>query len=206
MTNLPATWATLYLVRHGETAHNAAARLQGHLDVPLAARGQAQAAAAGKILRGRDIVAVCSSDLSRAQETATIIAAELGLQVELDGRLREVSVGEWQGLTSPEIRAEYPEVSAQMMADPETTRYPGGESYREMADRVMLALTQIADTHAGQAVVVVTHGGPLRAIMARQLGYDWSQRDQFVFENCGILKLTWADGRPRFSVPAPLLT
>lgn len=203
MTTLPANDTTLYIIRHGETAHNAAGRLQGHVDVALAERGRRQAAAAALVLRGRPIAGLYSSDLLRARQTAEIIGDELGLPVKLEPRLREVNVGEWGNLTAAEIQSKHPEVLQQMRRAPEQTRYPGGESYGELADRVMAALTDIANAHASQAVAVVTHGGALRAIMSWQLGYGWAQRDRFTFENCGVLQLVLAADGPRFMVPAP---
>jgi len=203
MTTLPANDTTFYIIRHGETAHNAAGRLQGHVDVALAERGRQQAAAAALVLKGRPVAQLYSSDLLRARQTAEIIGDQLGLPVQLEPRLREVNVGDWGNLTAAEIQAKHPEVLGQMRRDPEHTRYPGGESYGELANRVMEALTDLATAHAGQTVAVVTHGGALRAIMSRQLGYAWSQRDRFTFENCGVLQLVLAADGPRFIVPAP---
>ena len=206
MASLPLTGTTLFLVRHGETDHNAAGRLQGHLDAPLCEKGRLQAAAAAANLRGRGIEYIYSSDLTRAHETARAIGIATGREVRLDPRLREVNVGDWAGLTAAEQAASHPAVFARLRQEPETTTYPGGESYRELAARVLAALAELATNHPGQTLAIVCHGGPLRAIMSHVLNYGWDQRDRFTFENCGILRLKLAESGPQFSVPAPGLS
>ncbi len=107
-------WASvIYLVRHGQTVFNAAARWQGQVDSPLTALGLRQAAAAGETLRGiiadNDIAVFCSP-LGRAHDTAKIIAEKIGYQneMQLDPRLMEIGMGSWEGLTDYEIEQEWP--------------------------------------------------------------------------------------------------
>src|SRR5262249_57811378 len=118
----------------------------------------------GEILVGRGIDLVLSSDLQRASETAELVAARLGLPVELDPRLREVDVGEWSGLTSAEVEERFPEGYRQRREG--RTGWVDGEELGAMAERVVAALLDLAGQHPGLLLLVVTHGGPIRAMLA----------------------------------------
>ena len=157
--------ADLVVWRHGQTAWNAAGRFQGHLDPPLDAVGEAQAADAAPALLALRPSLVVSSDLTRARETA----AYLGLPVEVDARLREIDVGEWGGLTRPEIEAKYPETYAAWLAG-EDVRREGGETLAEVAVRAAAAVTERLDATGDGPLVVVTHGGTSRALVLTLLG------------------------------------
>jgi probable phosphoglycerate mutase len=155
---------TLFVARHGQTDWNREQRWQGHADPPLNATGREQAAELGDSFVGRGIDVVVSSDLRRAAETAEIAALRLGLTVEVDPRLREVDVGEWSGLTSAEVLARYPEGYSRRRAG--RTGWNHGEELAAMADRVVAALLDLAARYPGRRVLVVTHGGPVRAALA----------------------------------------
>jgi 2,3-bisphosphoglycerate-dependent phosphoglycerate mutase len=152
---------TLLLARHGETDWNRERRWQGHADPPLNDTGRAQALALAEELRPDQPTAVYSSDLARSLETATIVAAALGLPVETDARLREVDVGEWSGLLWSEIEARYPDGVRRRLAG--ETGWERGEEFGAMRERVVAALVDIASAHPGGRVLVVTHGGPVVA-------------------------------------------
>ena len=162
----------LYYVRHGETDFNRQGRLQGRRDTPLNARGRQQAAECGVLLRdlfardprkAQDFKYV-SSSLRRASETMEILRATLGLQVhdyEIDARLIEIAYGEWEGLTLQEIETRNASVLSAREGDKWDFAPPGGESYRELADRIGSWYSSLtADT------VVAAHGGGVRALMA----------------------------------------
>jgi broad specificity phosphatase PhoE len=147
---------TIFIARHGQTDWNAEHRWQGHADPPLNERGRSEAQALAASLALRGIEAIYSSDLARARETAEIVGARLGLPVVLDARLREVDVGEWSGLTTPEIEQLYPGAMGRRREG--MTGWTAGEEMEAMARRVMEALLAIVEGVA----LVVTHGGPLR--------------------------------------------
>ncbi|MCR4398566.1 MAG: histidine phosphatase family protein [Firmicutes bacterium] len=171
------------LVRHGETDWNVAARYQGHLDIPLNANGFAQARALARSMQSWNVSAVYSSDLSRAKATAESIAAPHGLPVKLDPRLREMRFGEWEGLTVDEVADVYGSMYAAWLDKPDAISPPGGESLRELTDRVMGALRDIIEealrtggssagaSYAGDGrrgvpfVIVTSHGGAIRAAL-----------------------------------------
>ncbi|MBB5191100.1 putative phosphoglycerate mutase [Silvimonas terrae] len=156
---------TLWLIRHGETAWNAAGRMQGHTDIPLNETGLEQAAMLGTRLAlehaRQPFGAFCVSDLTRARQTAEPASALIGLPLLLDPQLRERNYGILEGLTRAEIATEQPEASAAIKARQIDYQIPDGESIRQFADRVDRVLRGIAQAHAGQQVLVVCHGGVL---------------------------------------------
>jgi broad specificity phosphatase PhoE len=186
---------TLILARHGETDWNRDGRWQGHADAPLNERGREQARALADELAAEDVGAVYSSDLSRARETAEIIAARLGRRVEVDARLREVDVGGWSGLTMAEIEARFPDEVARWR-DEQRHAFDGGESYATMGERVVAAAEEIAARHPGQQVVVVLHGGPIRALLAHAAGvsYEQQRHRRAHLDNCGYTRVAVREG------------
>jgi probable phosphoglycerate mutase len=187
---------TLLLVRHGETDWNAEQRWQGHADQPLNDDGRAQARAAGEALYGRRVDAVYASDLRRAHETAELIAARLDLPVETDVRLREVDVGDWSGRLVSEIEATDPAAFATWRAGGKA--WSGGESYEEMGERVVAAVLDLARRHPGETLVIVTHGGSIRACRATAAGLSYAESRVSAIgsmANCEVVELHVADDR-----------
>jgi broad specificity phosphatase PhoE len=183
--------ATILLVRHGETDWNRERRWQGHADRPLNETGRAQARALAEELVSDPPEAIYSSDLSRARETAEIAGARLGLPVEVDPRLREVDVGEWSGLTMAEIETRYPEAIRRRLDG--GTGWEQGETYEQMAERVVAALHEIAARHAGR-ILVVTHGGAMRAVWTASGG---APDERPHVGNCHVHQLVVEDGAMR---------
>lgn len=158
----------LILVRHGETNWNVEGRYQGQSDVPLSERGRSQAAEMRPQIHALNPDAFYSSDLIRARETAEILAAPLRLTVRVDPRLREVHLGEWEGLLFDEIQARYSNLLKLRREDPAKVSAPGGETVAQVRDRVLAATKEIIERHGDQIVVVVTHGLPLAILIALQ--------------------------------------
>lgn len=148
---------TILFVRHGETDWNLERRVQGHTDRPLNATGAEQVRVLTEELREERLDAVYASDLARARETARPVAEARGLEVELLPELREKNFGSWEGLLDTEIAERFPEARTGPWGDAET-----GD---EMTGRVLGALRRIAARHPGGTVLVVSHGGPLRAVL-----------------------------------------
>jgi probable phosphoglycerate mutase len=164
---------TILLARHGETDWNRELRFQGHADEPLNDTGRAQARRLAADLAEARIVAVYSSDLRRASETAEIVAASLGLPIVLDARLREIDVGSWQGHTRGELDG----------------RPWDGETHDDHRRRVVAAVGAIAGVHPGGTVLVVAHGGTMRRVQEAALGHA-----EPVFDNCGVWAVTVEGG------------
>jgi len=184
---------TLLVARHGETDWNLERRWQGHAESDLTANGRAQARALGERLSERGIVAIYSSDLRRARDTAGIVAGGLGLPVRVEQALREVDVGEWSGLTTDEIEARYPEGAARRRIG--GTGWEHGESIEAMSARIAAALTAIAAAHEGETVLVVTHGGPIREVR-RTAGVTTEGWHHVA--NCEVDELEVQEGRIRW--------
>ena len=153
------------LARHGQTDDNREPlRFQGWRDTPLNATGRRQAAELGGRIAGDGIVALWSSDLSRASETAEVVGARLGLEPTLDPRLREANRGRWEGRLFSDVADEEPELfAAWMRAGPEW-RFPGGESLLEQQQRVAECVDEI---RAGGELpaLAVCHGGSIRVML-----------------------------------------
>jgi broad specificity phosphatase PhoE len=179
----------LLLVRHGETDWNAERRFQGHADPPLNDVGRRQASVLADELEGERIDAVYTSDLARARETAAIVAERRGIPVVALPELREIDVGEWQGLTWPEIEERHPEG---VRAWHETGQgWMQGETYDELGARILDVLRRIAEEHADERVLVVGHGGTVRAIRAHLEGRSVaeSRRGSPAIGNCEVFRV-----------------
>ena len=186
----------ILLVRHGETDWNSERRWQGHADQPLNDAGREQARELAETLTDRGIDVVYSSDLVRAHETALIVAERLGLPVEVDAGLREVDVGDWAGRLVSEIEAVDPE--AFQLWRQGRKGWNGGESYEEMGERVVGAVLRLAGRHPGKTVLIVTHGGSIRACRATAAGLDYAASRVSAIgsmANCEVAELHVADGR-----------
>lgn len=189
----------LLLVRHGETDWNAAGRFQGHTDVELNEQGRAQARALAERLHGRPITGVVSSDLRRARETAEIVSEHLAVPlVAIDPELRERSYGSFEGLTRDEIALKFPD-EWQKHVEGALAEPPGAEPRHVVRARLVRAVTRTLFEHGrpGSDVVVVSHGGAMRAFLE-------AATDARVppVPNCAIYELFW-DG-VRFSAPVLL--
>lgn len=167
------TRTLLCLARHGETNWNLERRFQGQLNIALNVKGRAQAQALACELSGRRFDRIYSSDLERATATAAPLAAERGSAVTTSPALREKHDGIWQGRTHPEVAALYPEDYVHYRTRRPDFAIPGGESLQRFRARVAPALTEIAQEHAGQTVLVVAHAGVLdiawRLAMSKRL-------------------------------------
>jgi broad specificity phosphatase PhoE len=177
---------TILLARHGETDWNLEGRFQGQLDPPLNETGRRQATALADALAGDGVAAVYSSDLRRAAETAAIVAARLSLPVTPDRRLREIDVGAWSGLTRAEVEERFPASYAHWL-EGELAGHDG-ESREQLAARVHEAVISIAAAHPAESVLVVTHGGAVRALQRRALGEPLP-----LLRNCGVSRLRFQD-------------
>jgi broad specificity phosphatase PhoE len=161
---------TILLARHGESDWNRDQRWQGHADRPLTDLGRSQAQSLAERLADIDLDAIYSSDLTRARETAEIVARPRGLDVTTIPALREVDVGSWSGLTRAEAEQRYPEGYRRWLAGEEG--WDDGETYKQLGDRVVDAIREIAAAHPGNRVLVLAHGGSIRAVHAAALGVD----------------------------------
>ena len=179
--------ATIVLARHGETDWNRDNRFQGHADPTLNEAGREQSRALAERLAGDGIAAVYASPLQRAKETAEIVAGRLELPVSTVEALREIDVGEWSGLTRTEVEERFPEAFARWLDYAHGWEH--GETYEALGARVLPALLDLARRHNGERILVVTHGGPIRAVAAQAagIGYGEARRQATVVGNCAVV-------------------
>jgi broad specificity phosphatase PhoE len=184
----------LLLVRHGETDWNRDGRFQGHADTPLNDAGREQARALADELAGDRIDLVYTSDLLRARETAEIVARRLDADVVARSELREIDVGEWEGLTWSEIEERYPEGARTWHEH--GYGWKSGETYDQLGERIIAALRRIAADHPDRRVLVVGHGGTVRATRAfiEGLSVADSRRRSPAIGNCEVFRIVAEDG------------
>lgn len=182
------------VVRHGETEWNTEGRRQGHLDSTLTAKGRAQAEALAQRFTPESCDAIYSSDLGRAYETARTIAEKTGHEVVPDKRLRERNLGIFQGLDGDEIRARYPTEYEEHRNGGADHAVPEGESFRQQTRRNMDCLEELAKRHAGEVIMVVTHGGVLSALFRHTLDISLDAPRRFSFKNASVNTFRFQDG------------
>ncbi|MEH3129512.1 MAG: histidine phosphatase family protein [Mycolicibacterium neoaurum] len=160
----------LVLLRHGQTEWNAGSRMQGQLDTDLTELGRQQAAAAAEVLAERQPVAIVSSDLRRALDTATALGDRAGVPVRVDQRLRETHLGDWQGLTHIEVDERAPGARLAWRDDARWAPH-GGESRVDVAarsvplvDELLVAEPDWGADGSDRPVVLVAHGGLIAAL------------------------------------------
>jgi broad specificity phosphatase PhoE len=190
VASIPAGETRIVLVRHGQTDYNRERRWQGvGSDVPLNEAGRAEAARVAAALARRfdgAVAALYTSDLARARETAAIVGAALGLEPIEEPALRELSHGRWEGLTHAEVAERWPEELAEYEAHPYSVRRGGGDSYADLETRLMPALERLSAAHAGERIVCVSHGGPIRLALSKALDRPLTDRDAF-----GVVNGSW---------------
>ncbi|HNJ14432.1 MAG TPA: alpha-ribazole phosphatase [Anaerolineales bacterium] len=179
----------LYLTRHGQTDWNTAGRYQGQSDTPLNETGLRQAEQIAKRLSKETIHAIYSSDLSRAANTAQSIADFHALEINKDSRWRELSFGDWEGMTYQEMSASSPELFEAWMKDPLTISTPNGETLAQLAERVKAAFNEIKREHKDQTVLVVAHSGSLQSLLSVTLGVDLNRYWQFRISQASLSEM-----------------
>lgn len=189
----------LIVVRHGQTEWNAAGRIQGHLNSRLDADGRAQAEALAARLVGEPLAAIYTSDLGRTLETAAPTASSRMMDIVTDPRLRERHLGVFQGLTFAEAERQFPDMFVRYKARDLHVHFEHGESLVVLRERIVEVLTEIADRHPGEAVLVVTHGGVLDQIYRLATGMTLDAPRTFTVDNASINRLVWDGARLRLT-------
>jgi broad specificity phosphatase PhoE len=162
----------LYLVRHGATQLSAENRFSGDVGVDLSDEGRAQVERLADRLAEYAIGAIYCSPMSRAVETATILARGCGLDVVRCDALREIRHGRWEGLTRQEVEARFGDEYASWEEDPFTFAPEGGESGVSVLARVLPAVREMIVRHAGQHILAVSHKATIRILLSSLLGFD----------------------------------
>ncbi|HET8987051.1 MAG TPA: histidine phosphatase family protein [Humibacillus sp.] len=182
----------IVVMRHAETVDNVARVWQGHRDSELSDRGREQVAAAAPHVAAYGPVVIVSSDLQRAASTAEAVSELTGLPVQLDERLREVHVGEWQGLHVDDVHARYPDLVAALDRGDDVRKGVTGETRQDVAARAGAALRDVADgLAAGETALVVAHGVSARVAVSDLVGLDQDVSDRVFrgLDNCHWIEL-----------------
>ncbi|MCE9672252.1 histidine phosphatase family protein [Myxococcus stipitatus] len=167
---LPSGVTRVVLVRHGKPSEEMKGRCYGRLDVGLAPEGHVQAARAARLLADVALTALYASPRLRALDTARPIAEGRGLDVTVDEAFREIDFGLFEGLTYEEAERRHPAIYAEWMAHPEQVRFPEGETFSEMRERVRAGGRALRARHPSQCFALVSHGGVNRTLLAEALG------------------------------------
>jgi broad specificity phosphatase PhoE len=185
-----------WVVRHGQTDWNLQGRWQGQAPhAPgLNETGFAQAESLVAQLVGVRFTAIYSSDLLRARQTAEKVAETQGLGILLEPRLREVNLGDWEGLFSSEVEARYPLELEEREKDPLHARPPQGETLAEVAERARAALMDISQDQAHGPVMIVSHGLTLASVICVSDQIPIAQAYQHVPENAKPYRIKWQGG------------
>lgn len=193
MISTQAASRTLLLLRHGEITQAAPTRFVGQRDLPLTPRGRAQARAWSALFARLPLAGVWCSDLSRCRATAALALAETGIAPIALPALREIHLGGWEGLTKDEVQERFPGEFEQRGLDLANTIPSGGESFAQAQRRFLTALQHIrsqAVAHApdGPAgpVLVVAHGGVIRAALCHILGLRLDSLFRLGQDYCGL--------------------
>ena len=187
---------TLFLVRHGETAWTTSRRVMGRRDVGLSDAGRTQAEQVARHLYKVEVAEVLSSPLLRAFETAERVAAAHGIDVARDPRLVDVAPGRWEGMAWDEVAAS-PEYRA-FVRNPDATGFPDGEGLDVVRDRALASIEQaLEDNELGANIVVVTHAGVIRVLLAHWLGMRLASYHRLRVGSGSVSVLRWGSDRER---------
>lgn len=179
-------------IRHGQTAWNAASRIQGHTDIELDALGRWQAERLAEALAGQPLDAVYSSDLTRARQTAEPLAKRAGLALCIDRGLRERGFGDFEGLSFVQVEQRWPDQAERWRRRDPDFGPGGGEVLRDFRDRVVAAVERLAQAHRGRCIVLVTHGGVLDLLYREATRLALNAPRTWQLANAGINRLLHA--------------
>ena len=197
---------TILMVRHGESEANRMRVFAGNFDADLQDRGFEQAEKTAEFIANTyKVDKIYASDLKRAFKTGKAIGDRLGIDVEPDRRLREISAGEWEGKFFSEIEEKYVEDYRIWKTDTGNARCTGGESTRELGARILAALTEIAEANEGKTVVVATHATPVRVMQVHtQGGGDFNvMKDIKWVTNASVSEFIYENGKFRCGKISP---
>ena len=179
----------LLLIRHGSTLDNEQGRLTGQADVPLSPLGERQAVLLGERLANETLDIIVTSDLQRARATGAAIAHYHQIPVYEDAAIREISLGEWEGVTLSELMERDAEAITRWQNEPLNVKPPGGETITQLHDRVVPALEFWYANYPDSTVVWVTHGGVIRVLLCHLLNADLNSWGQFKRENASVTEV-----------------
>ncbi|MDA0263650.1 MAG: histidine phosphatase family protein [Chloroflexi bacterium] len=186
-----------FLVRHGETEWNKLGRFQGHEDIELNERGLSQAKETAQAAAGWGMNAIYTSPLQRTVKVAEELAAVTPVTIHQEPGLKELSLGDLEGVTGDEMRVGWPEFISEWRSHPETVLLPNGESLVQLRERTWQAILGIEQKHAGEdSVVVISHNFAIRCIVGKLLGVPLANFHRMSLDLASVCKFD-SDDRGR---------
>jgi broad specificity phosphatase PhoE len=185
----------IILIRHGQTSWNQVERIRGQVNIPLDEVGLAQAeVTARRVAEEWKPVAVYSSPLRRAVQTAQPIAAMLGMEVRTNPGFNDMNFGQWQGLSPQEVTQRWPELASTWLQAPHLVTFPDGETLDEVKERSTAALRRVMERHPEETIAIVGHTVLNRVLLCAVLGIDNSNYWRIGQHTCAINVFEWRDG------------
>lgn len=177
----------VYFTRHGETVWNKQGRFQGHKDSDLTDKGIEAAELLAYRIEDIELDYIISSPLMRAYKTAQIVRGNKNVEIIKHDGLKEINLGDFEGMSYAEIKNKHGDLLAQIEKDPFNNPYPNGENLREFYERVVKAFKEILDKYRNKTILIVAHGGTIKCIEAYmrnfELSKDWIGN---VVKNCSL--------------------
>ncbi|MBP7279779.1 MAG: histidine phosphatase family protein [Sedimentibacter sp.] len=177
----------IYLTRHGETVWNRQHRFQGHKNSELTDKGVLAAELLADRIEQIELDYIVSSPLMRAYNTAEIVRGNKDVEIIKHDGLKEINLGEFEGMSYVDIKKEHNELLAEIEKDPFNNHYPNGENLREFYNRVVVAFKEVIDKYRNKTTLIVAHGGTIKCIEAYirkfKLSSDWMGN---VVQNCSL--------------------
>ncbi len=188
----------LYLIRHGETIWNRERKTQGCRNIQLSRRGILQGRLIAEKLKGRneDFKKILTSELDRCYLTASFIASKLKIGIEIDSNLREMSFGEWEGLTLEEIKKLYGEEYRLWRNKPCESCIPKGENIRFVQQRCLEAVNRIVKKYDNGSIIIVSHSVAIKTIILGLLGIDLKHFYSITLKNASMNMFEFRDYGP----------
>ncbi|HEX5137483.1 MAG TPA: histidine phosphatase family protein [Planctomycetota bacterium] len=194
------TPALLLLARHGETDWNRERKVQGHTDIPLNEEGRRQAQRLAVRVKGFAIDALLASDLARASETARIVGDALGMAPVLSPAWREIGLGALEGIDAPGAHKDFGELVTAAARQPGPLA-AGAETFRAFEARILEGYGALARAHAGKTVLVVSHGGTLKTLIAHLVGLPAERIERLSLRaNTGLSVIDFRHDRPQLAL------
>jgi len=185
---------TVYLTRHGQTKWNSAGRMMGWADEDINEVGRAQVERLAARMAKMHLDAIYSSPLQRAMTTGAIVGKSHGLEPEPAKGLIEINYGVWEGLYHEEVRKRWPELQQQLHDDPSELAIPGGETFKQLEVRVVGAFNEIVKAEEGREILMVSHQGILKVLVAELMGISYRDWGKFEIRNASLSTLTINNG------------
>ena len=186
---------TVYLIRHGRTIWNKEQIFRGRRDVPLDDMGRQQARLLAEHMSHEQVAAVYAAPLSRARETAQILAEPHRREVHILEAFNDLRFGDWEGLRRDDVKDRYPDLYRLWEQEPQCVIFPGGERLADVRVRAVAAVRDLVVTHPGERIVVVTHRVVLKVLICALIGLDDSHFWNITQDTTAVNRFDFQNGR-----------